>query len=153
MSEELKQASFDVWKSEMKQRIKAWASTKDDYGFDFKADYSIVSLIEMERLLIKYFNVKSLENKENNVFLDGCVSYIGEVIIRLLPESKWHIYLDDICNVYYGMPCVLTPYSGAIAVHYLLREILTENNGKVLEDRLERVVSYDKEIRQVLRNQ
>ena len=148
-----KQETFDIWKSEIKKRISDWKNSLAKGNQNLNTDYSLDSLIELEKYLNTNYNLGSLKDKAQNKVLDGCVSYIGETFLKLIPESKWHIYLDDTSNVYYGLPCILTKYSGAISVHYLLREILTKTSGNILVDRIEAVLDSEKEIRDLLKNQ
>lgn len=148
-----RQKTFDIWKSEISERISDWKNSLSKGNKKLTTDYSLDSLTELEKYLNTYFNLNSLEDKAQNKVLDGCVSYIGETLLKLIPESKWHIYLDDTTNIYYGLPCILTPYSGSISVHYLLREIFRQKNNKVLQSRLEKVLNKDKRIRDLLKNQ
>lgn len=147
-----KQEAFDIWKSEIQKRINDWKNTLLEEGQNLKLDYSQKSLIDLERYLTANYSLKSLENKKHNKELDACASYIGESMLKLIPHSKWHIYLDDMSNVYYGLPCIKTLYSGSISVHHLLREILTENDGEVLKKRIEKVSTYEKTINEQLKS-
>jgi len=147
-----KQEIFDTWRLEIDNRINNWKNNLLRNNQDLRTDYSIASLIELERNLIINYDISSLKNENHYQVLDACASYIGETIIRLLPDSKWHIYLDDVSNVDYGLPCVVTLYSGSISVHYLLREILSHKDGHVLKNRIEKILTYDKFIREQLRS-
>lgn len=140
-----KKIMFESWIAGISNRIDEWIEcvSPSDLSFDF----SLESLGDLERFLLGNYEVEDLENKANRKELDGAVSYIGETIVNVLRESKWVIYLDDESNIYFGLPCVLTKYSGAVAVHLLLKEILEAKTGKVLANRLNKIKSYENLIR------
>ncbi len=136
-----KEKKFESWIAGMSNRIDEWIECVPPSDLSF--NFSIESLDNLERFLIDNYAVEDLENEANRMALDGAVSYIGETIINVLRESRWVIYLDDESNIYFGLPCVLTKYSGAVAVHLLLKEILEAKTGKVLTSRLNKIISYE----------
>lgn len=146
-----KQETFDIWKSKISERINDWKGVLSKSNQKFDIDYSRKSLIDLENYLIANYNLSSLEEKEQNRILDACVSYMGEIMLKLIPDSKWDIYLDDISNVYYGLPCIVTLYSGSISVHFMLREILTQNDGKVLKSRIDKILTFENTIKKQLK--
>lgn len=132
---------FERWRAEMSNRIDEWIESHD--LCDLNLDFSVNSLENLEDFLINSYTIEDLDDEINRPKLDAAVSYIGETIINSLGESRWIIYLDDESNIYYGLPCVLTKYSGAVSVHLLLKEILEARSGKVLESRINKIMSYE----------
>ena len=146
------QKTFDNWKDKIKNRINDWKNELLQNEKTLSLDYSLESLNEIERILIKNYTLSSIENKDNNTELDGFVSYIGETLLNLIEDAEWGIYLDDKTNIFYGLPCVITKYSGSISVHFYLRSILTERTGNVLNTNVNKLLSYDNFIREQLKS-
>ncbi|MDF4223554.1 hypothetical protein PXC01_18300 [Maribacter sp. M208] len=142
-----KEKQFENWKKNTSSRIKSWKKGLIDDDEKLELDFSENSLFKLENYIISKYSPIDLKNQEKNIELDGIVSYIGETLIRLLPESKWIIYTKDKTNVYYNLPCVNTKYSGSISVHFLLREILNAKTFDIIETRLKAVRKCDEEIR------
>ncbi|WP_282133853.1 hypothetical protein [Cellulophaga baltica] len=145
-----KEKQFENWKKNTSSRIKSWKKGLIDDDEKLELDFSENSLFKLENYIISKYSPIDLKNQEKNIELDGIVSYIGETLIRLLPESKWIIYTKDKTNVYYNLPCVNTKYSGSISVHFLLREILNAKTFDIIETRLKAVRKCDEEIRKHL---
>ena len=136
-----KRKKFESWIAGMSNRIDEWIECVPPSDLSF--DFSIESLDKLEQFLLSNYAVEDLENEAKRMELDGAVSYIGETIINVLREARWVIYLDDESNIYFGLPCVLTKYSGALSIHLLLKEILEAKTGKVLTNRLDKIISYE----------
>lgn len=137
-----KRKKFESWIAGISNRIDEWIECFPPGNLSF--DFSIESLENLEGFLLSNYVVEDLENEVKRKELDGAVSYIGETIINVLRGAKWVIYLDDESNIYFGLPCVLTKYSGAVSVHLLLKEILEAKTDKVLVNRLNKIISYEK---------
>ncbi len=142
IDKEERQKTFKIWLSELDHRIQEWIIRLDDLKLDLNLDYSEESLQRVESFLLKHYDASALSDKSMNVELDAVVSYIGETMKRLIEGARWKIYLDDDTNLFFGLPCILTKYSGAISIHLLLREILTSRSGDILEKRLQKVLAY-----------
>ncbi|ADY30183.1 hypothetical protein [Cellulophaga lytica] len=146
-----KEKIFKQWKENTSSRIENWKKGLIDKEEELVLDFSESSLSSLENHIISKYSLVDLKNKEKNNELDGIVSYMGETLIRLIPESKWIIYTEDKTNVYYNLPCVYTKYSGSISVHFLLREILNAKTFDIIETRLKAVLKCDEEIRKHLK--
>ncbi|QXP53585.1 hypothetical protein [Cellulophaga sp. HaHa_2_1] len=146
-----KEKIFEQWKENTSSRIENWKKGLIDKEEELELDFSESSLSSLENHIISKYSPVDLKNKEKNNELDGIVSYMGETLIRLIPESKWIIYTEDKTNVYYNLPCVYTKYSGSISVHFLLREILNAKTFDIIETRLKAVLKCDEEIRKHLK--
>ena len=146
-----KEKIFENWKENISNRIKSWKEGIIDKEEKLKLDFSENSLSRLENYIISKYTSIDLKNQEKNTELDGLVSYLGETLILLIPESKWIIYTEDKTNVYYNLPCVYTKYSGSISVHFLLREILNAKTSDIIETRLKAVLKCDEEIRKHLK--
>ena len=146
-----KEKIFESWKENTSSRIKNWKEGLLDKEEKLDLNFSESSLSRLENYIISKYSLIDLKNKEKNTELDGIVSYMGETLIRLIPESKWIIYTEDKTNVYYNLPCVYTKYSGSISVHFLLREILNAKTFDTIETRLKAVLKCDEEIRKHLK--
>jgi len=146
-----KKEVFDIWLANIDERISDWKNLvlKDAQYLVF--DYTQESLKEMEKFLLTNYTFNSLEDENFYKDLDACVSYIGETMRKILPGSKWHIYLEDDSNVDFGLPCILTLYSGPLTVHHLLIDIFREKNGNVLVERINKVLAYESLIREQLK--
>ena len=147
-----KEKIFENWKENTSNRIKSWKEGIIDKEEKLKLDFSEKSLSRLENYIISKYTSIDLKNQEKNTELDGIVSYLGETLIHLIPESKWIIYTEDKTNVYYNLPCVYTKYSGSISVHFLLREILNAKTSDIIETRLKAVLKCDEEIRKHLKD-
>ncbi|EWH08344.1 hypothetical protein KLA_17584 [Cellulophaga geojensis KL-A] len=145
-----KEETFEIWKKNTFTRIDNWKKTVDVSDMKIKLDYSIKSLSELEKYILSKYSEVDLKNQKNNLVLDAIASYIGESFIGIIPESKWGIYAKDKTNVYYGLPCVFTKYSGSISVHFQLRNILRARTNKVLETHLNKVLKKDEKFRQLV---
>ncbi len=147
---EERRSTFEVWQKELPLRIQKWEEFLKSLNVELCLDYSKESLSELERILLDKYDSNAYKEKILNTELDGAASYIGESIKALIPGSDWTIFLDDETNIYFGLPCVLTNYSGAISIHFLIREILTERSGNVLNERLKAVIDYESFIKSQL---
>jgi len=79
-----------------------------------KLDYSAESLLALEEWVLKeYDSVEATRLSQESVKLDHLARYFGEIARKTL-GVKWSVELDDLDNVYYGLPIVthkmLTPF-------------------------------------------
>ncbi len=98
-------------------------------------DYCPESLKEIERYILEKYNKENLGDSENKIEIDALVSYYGETIRRNIPNSTWHIELDDETDAYYNSPAVKPPIGLHIGLYYVLKRIIHKKTGTFLYNR------------------
>jgi len=135
---------FKIWTHATKEKIEVWRQNLIHNGVKSNLDFTLDSLQWVEEYLLNNYTIDCLKDQSYYQELDRIVSYIGETIKKLMTNSIWKIFLDDSSNLYYGLPTILTKYSGAISPHFLIREILTLKTNDVLITRIQKAQSYEK---------
>lgn len=120
-----KQENFDAWIATIDERISDWFQglSKEDVSL---FDYSIDSLDEIERYLIKNYQLENLKDEKNKISIDAAASYIIKVFSIHWKSHKFKIELDDEKNVLFNRPSIITdPEIGmAFSPYYFLPSIL-----------------------------
>lgn len=67
-------------------------------------DYSPASLDVLEEYIRENYTVDEMKSKENKFARDLFVRYIGETLLRNVPDLYWSFESEDEQNEYYGIP-------------------------------------------------
>ncbi|MFI0352907.1 hypothetical protein [Actinomadura sp. 9N407] len=119
---------FDEWLAAMSPRL----AGLEDFSLpaDFPFDYSRESLVYLERILLsEYPDKEAVYAAESKDFLDRCVRYIGESLIRNF-GGEWR-YSTDSDSAISGYPYVVNDDGtdvGVVPLH-LITSLLTRRTG------------------------
>ena len=105
MNEKQKIINFNSWISTMDDRISDWLETLSKNDF-LVFDFSVNSLDEMEKYLIEKYELKDLNNSNNKIEIDACMSYVLEVFRKNWTKSEFTIELKDEKNILFNRPAI-----------------------------------------------
>ena len=101
-----------VWAASVPERLEAWRAA---VAADFSADLTPGSLPAFTELVARRItSLASLEDPQNATFVDGAVTYLGEVMRRAAGGGMWMHGAGE------PDPAGMNPYSG---LPYLVREV------------------------------
>lgn len=124
---------FIEWTTFIEDRVDEW-SVNVPKEIAESLDYSPESLKDVEKYILANYNKDSLNNQENKIPIDALISYYSETLRRNLPNSYWHIELDDDSSIGFNSPCLKTPIGTVIPLYFLFKRVLAKNKGTFLYD-------------------
>jgi hypothetical protein len=112
-------------KQRRKENFMMWITFLPDKIIEFKQklpheistllDETPDSLEALETYMLNNYSLEYFQNPQNKDFVDGFVSYVGEVFQKNLPNAKWSINLEDENDVSFALPVLknekLGPFS------------------------------------------
>ncbi|GLR16153.1 hypothetical protein [Portibacter lacus] len=111
--------NFAAWVETLDERIIDWLNNLDT-STKIKMNFSIDSLDEVEKFLIKNFTLDSLNVQSNKYAIDGIASYVLKVFEKHWNPSQYTIELDDPKNILFNRPAIITqPQIGAAFSPYM----------------------------------
>jgi len=102
-----KQQNFDAWVQTIDERIYDWFSYLEK-DIKQRLDYSIDSLNVVEEYLVSKYSLQDFRDQQNKNEIDAAASYIIKVFELNWPKAKYVIELDDIKNILYNRPAIIT---------------------------------------------
>lgn len=124
---------FDEWTTFIEDRVDEWSANAPK-EINEALDYSPESLKVVEKYILDNYDKESLSIPENKIAIDALISYYAETFRRNLPNSIWHIELEDESSIDFNLPCIKTPIGTVIPLYYLFRRVIAKNKGTFLYD-------------------
>jgi len=140
---EIKQETFIEWTTFIEDRVNEWSTTAPKEIVK-NLDYSPESLKVIEQYILSKYTKETLGNSENKIEIDALVSYYGETLRRNIPNSIWHIELDDETSVDFNTPSVKAPIGPQLGLYYLLKRLVVKNKGTFLYDMYVKMLDMNK---------
>lgn len=140
---EIKQETFIEWTTFIEDRVNEW-STSAPKEIVKTLDYSPESLKVIEQYILSKYTKETLGNSKNKIEIDALVSYYGETLRRNIPNSIWHIELDDENSVDFNTPSVKAPIGPQLGLYYLLKRLVAKNKGTFLYDMYVKMLDRNK---------
>lgn len=135
---------FDEWTTFIEDRVDAWSANAPEEIVKY-LDYSPESLKEIEKYILSKYNKENLSDPENKIEIDALVSYYGETLRRNIPNSIWHIELDDETDAFYKSPAVKPQIGLHIGLYYFLKRLVAKNKGTFLFDLYTKILAKNKQ--------
>lgn len=110
---------FIMWVTFLPDRVKEFKQ-KLPSDISNLLDESPDSLEIIETYILNNYSVEYFQNPQNKDFVNGFVSYIGEVFQKNLPNAKWFIELDDEINFCFALPSLKSDKLMPICIHRFL---------------------------------
>ncbi|EGV43084.1 hypothetical protein BZARG_3069 [Bizionia argentinensis JUB59] len=129
----IKKENFIEWTTFIEDRVNNWTLNAPKKLVDV-LDYSPESLKVIEKYILENYTRETLGKPENKSTIDAIISYYSEVFMRNLPNSIWHIELEDENSVDFNLPCIKTPIGTLVNPYYLIKRVMAKNKGTFLYD-------------------
>lgn len=128
----IKKEGFEWWITCLPDRIEELQQK-----VEIPLNESLDSLDDIEKFIIENFSVEFLKSNEGKEVLDQLASYIGSTIKKLVPNSKWHIELEDESDIYYSIPSLRSDNHPAISPYILPITIASKKKEGLLRRKIE----------------
>lgn len=143
-------------KQRRKEDFMMWVTFLPDKVIEFKQqlpskisnllDESPDSLEVVETYILNNYPVEYFQSSQNKDFVDGFVSYVGEVFQKNLPDAKWSINLDDEDDVSFALPVLKNEKLGPFSPFEFLLPMFHFKRGNYIKS------NFDKKLKYVMNN-
>lgn len=130
-------------KKQKEEDFMMWITFLPDRVIEFKQklppetsqllDESPDSLEVIETYIINNYNLDSFQSSNNNEFVVGFISYIGEVFQKNLPNAKWTINLDNEDDIIYKHPAIRSDKFAPFSPFELLLPMFHYKRGNLVK--------------------
>lgn len=120
---------FDWWITSIPDKIELLGSFVPKQVLS-QLDFSLNSLIILGDYILENWDVKLL--KAELLKWDALAAYIGKTYRKNVPTAEWFIELDNINEIYYNTPYIITQTKTRFIPHFEITTMINRKNNNFI---------------------